>query len=161
MTNIVTHLLQEFLFSQYLSALIIFTFGRHHMFIVLLRKLNRLFHQNRSQDSTLPSVLLNTVLTVSLILIFFIVRDIQSDYHQHLTRWLTYVSCAFNFVALKCWKNCRTSINSLLNWTPAFAHLEPARCNLQFFFIFLFLSHFKTKKIENFYFHQQRFRYFV
>ena len=27
---------------------------------------------------------------------FFIVRDIQSDYHQHLSRRLTYVSCALN-----------------------------------------------------------------
>ena len=66
-TNItVTHLLQESAFSQNLSALIIF--------------------QNRSQDSTLISVLLNSFLTVSLICIFFIVRDIQNDYHQHLTR---------------------------------------------------------------------------
>ena len=43
--NIVTHLSQEFAFSQNLSALTIF--------------------QNRSQDSTLISVLLNTFLTVS------------------------------------------------------------------------------------------------
>ena len=41
------------------------------MFTVLLGKPNRLFHQNRSQDSTLISVLLNTVLTVSLIFIFY------------------------------------------------------------------------------------------
>ena len=41
------------------------TFGRHHMFAVLLGKHNRLFHQNWSQDLTLISVLLNTVLTVS------------------------------------------------------------------------------------------------
>ena len=65
---------------------------------------------------------------------FFIVRDIQSDYHQHLTRWLIYVSCALNFVALKCWENCRTYINSLLNWTSAFAHFEPTRWNLLCFF---------------------------
>ena len=64
-TIIVTHLLQEFSFSQNLSALIIFNFWRHHMFTVLLGKPNRLFHQNRSQDSTLISVLLNAVLTVS------------------------------------------------------------------------------------------------
>ena len=59
---------------------------------------------------------------------------IQSDYHQHLTRWLIYVSCALNFVALKCWENCRTYINSLLNWTSAFAHFEPTRWNLLCFF---------------------------
>ena len=88
------------------------------MFTVLLGKPNRLFHQNRSQDWTLISVLLNAVLTVShWYSFFFIVRDIQSDYHRHLTRWLIYVSCALNFVALKCWENCRTYINSLLNWT--------------------------------------------
>ena len=61
---------------------------------------------------TLISVLLNAVLTLSLIFIFFIVRDIRSDYHQHLTRWLIYVSCALNFVTLKCWENCRTYIHS-------------------------------------------------
>ena len=49
------------------------------MFTVLLGKPNRLFYQNRSQDSTLISVLLNAVLTVSLIFLFFFlkVRDIQ------------------------------------------------------------------------------------
>ena len=35
------------------------------MFTVLPGKPNRLFHQNRSQDSTLISVELNAVLTVS------------------------------------------------------------------------------------------------
>ena len=35
------------------------------MFTVILGKPNRLFHQNRSQDLTLISVLLNAVLTVS------------------------------------------------------------------------------------------------
>ena len=63
-SNIITHLLQEFSFSQNLSALIIFNFWRHHMFTVLLGKPNRLFHQNRSADSTLISVLLNAVLSV-------------------------------------------------------------------------------------------------
>ena len=95
-----------------------------------------------------------------LILFFYF---FQSDYHQHLTRWLIYVSCALNFVALKCWENCRTYINSLLNWTSAFAHFEPTRWNLLcfFFLIFLFPSHFKTKKIESVYLHQQTFRHFV
>ena len=51
-------------FKQDLSAQFL-TFGRHHMFTVLLGKPNRLFHQNRSQDWTLISVLLNAVLTVS------------------------------------------------------------------------------------------------
>ena len=103
------------------------------MFAILLGKRNRLFHQNRSQDSTLISVLLNAVLTVSHWYSFFlIVRDVQSDYHQHLTRWLIYVSCAVNFVALNCWENCRTYINSLRNWTPAFAHFEPTHWNLLF-----------------------------
>ena len=51
-------------------------------------------------------------------------RDIQSDYRRHFTRWLIYVSFALNFVALMCWENCRWYINSLLNWTPAFAHLR-------------------------------------
>ena len=94
---------------------------------------------------------------VSWIFIFSIVRDIQSDYHHHLTRWLIYVLCALNFVASKCWENCRTYINSMLNWTSAFAHFEPTRWNLLFFFflIFLFLSDFKTKKIESVYLHQQ------
>ena len=64
-TNIATHLLQEISFSQNLSALIILTFGRHHMFTVLLGKPNRLFHKNRPQDSTFISVLLNAVLNVS------------------------------------------------------------------------------------------------
>ena len=63
-TNTVTHLSQEFAFSQNLSALIIF--------------------QNRSQDSTLISVLLNACLID--MHFFFIVRDIQADYRQHLTR---------------------------------------------------------------------------
>ena len=85
---------------------------------------------------------------------FFIFRDIQSDYHQHLTRWLIYVSCALNFVALKCWENCRTYINSLLNWTPAFTYFQPTRLAM-IFFLYVFLSHFKTKKIESVYFHQQ------
>ena len=58
-TNIVMRLVQEFAFSQNLSA------GRHYMFTVLLGKPNRLFHQSRSQDSTLILVLLNAVLTVS------------------------------------------------------------------------------------------------
>ena len=53
-TNIVTHLLQEFSFSQNLSALIIFNFW----------SASHVSHQNRSQDSTLISVLLNPVLTV-------------------------------------------------------------------------------------------------
>ena len=44
------------------------------MFTILLGKRNRLFHQNRSQDSTLISVLLNAVLTVSHWYIFFIFR---------------------------------------------------------------------------------------
>ena len=47
-TNIVTHLLQKFAFGQNLNVLMIFF--RHHMFIVVLGKPNRLFHQNRSQD---------------------------------------------------------------------------------------------------------------
>ena len=71
---------------------------------------------------------------VSWIFIFSIVRDIQSDYHHHLTRWLIYVLCALNFVASKCWENCRTYINSMLNWTSAFAHFEPTRWNLLCFF---------------------------
>ena len=68
-TNIVTHLLQELAFSHNLIVLIILTFSRYHMFTVLLGKPNRLFHQNRSQDSTLISVLLNAVDRVSLIFI--------------------------------------------------------------------------------------------
>ena len=105
------------------------------MVIVLLGKPNCLFHQNRSQDWTSISVLLNAV-WLRLIDIHFlcIVRNIQSDYHQQLTRWIIYVSCALNFLALKCWENCRTYINSLLNWTSAFAHFEPTRWNLLFFF---------------------------
>ena len=54
----------------------------------------------------------------------YIVRDIQSDYHQHLIGWLIYDSCALNFVAFNCLENCKTYINSLLNWTLAFAHLQ-------------------------------------
>ena len=99
------------------------------MFTVFLGKPTRLFHQNRYVKSV-TRLDLNfgpiecSFDCVSLICIFFIVRDIQSDYHRHFTRWLIYVSCALNFVALKCWENCRTYINSLLNWTPAFAHLR-------------------------------------
>ena len=63
-TNIVTHLLQEFAFSQNLNVLMIFNFCRDHMFTVLLRKPNRLFHQNQSEESTLIKVLLNAVLTL-------------------------------------------------------------------------------------------------
>ena len=99
------------------------------MFTVVLGKPNRLFHQNRSQDSTLILVLLNAVLTVShWYSFFFIVRD----YHRHFTRWLIcmYVSCPLNFVALKC----STYFNSLLNWTPAFAHLRTH--SLKFFLCF-------------------------
>ena len=90
------------------------------MFTVLLGKPNRLFYQNRSQDWTSISVLLNAGLTVThWYSFFFIFPDVRSDYHQHLTRWLIYVSCALNFVASKCWKNCRTYVNSLLNWAHA------------------------------------------
>ena len=77
---------------------------------------------------------------LSAVFIFFIFRDIQSDYHRHLTRWLICVSCAVNFVAVKCWENCRTYINSLLNSTPTFAHFEPARWNLRFIFFEYFCS---------------------
>ena len=107
------------------------------MFTVLLGK--RLFHQIRSQDSTLISVLLNTVLTVShWYSFFFIARDIQSDYHRHFTRWLISVSCALNVVALKCWENCRTYIHSLLNWTPAFAHLRTHSIKFAVFYFYFF-----------------------
>ena len=64
-TNIVTHLLQEFSFSQNLSALIIFNFWSASHVYCTSWKPNRLFHQNRSPDSTLISKLLNAVLTVS------------------------------------------------------------------------------------------------
>ena len=47
------------------------------MFTVLLGKPNRLFHQNRSSDSTLISVLLDAVLTVSLIFIFYCSRHTE------------------------------------------------------------------------------------
>ena len=120
------------------------------MFTVLLGKPNRLFHQNRSADSALISVLLNAVLTVShWYSIFFIVRDIQSDYHRHFTRWLIYVSCALNFVALKCWENCRTYINSLLNWTPAFAHLWTHSLKFSVFFFFNIFVPFPFQKKKN------------
>ena len=46
------------------------------MFTVLLGKRNRLFHQIRSQDSTLISVLLNAVLTVS--------HDIHGKIVEHI-----------------------------------------------------------------------------
>ena len=93
---------------------------------------------------------------------FFIVWDIQVDCHQHLTRWQIHVSCTLNFVALKCWENSRTYVNSLVNWTPVFAHFDPTRWNLLWvFFRFVFLSHFKTKKIESVYLHQQTFPLFV
>ena len=92
---------------------------------------------------------------------FFIARDIQSDYHRHFTRWLISVSCALNVVALQCWENCRTYIHSLLNWTPAFARLRTHSLKFaMFFLIFVFLSYFKTKKIESVYLHQQTFRHF-
>ena len=84
---------------------------------------------------TLISVLLNAVLTLSLIFIFFIVRDIRSGFHQHLTRWLI---CALNFIALKyCLKLLRSS-NSL---AEIFIHI---------FLTFVFLSHFKAIKLEVF-----------
>ena len=119
------------------------------MFTVLLGKPNRLFHQNRSQDWTLISVLLNAVLTVSLIFIFFIVRDIKSDYHQHLTRWLIYVSCALNFVAVKCWENCTTHIYSPQNWRPALCTSNPlAEICFGFFLNICVPFPFETKKIE-------------
>ena len=120
------------------------------MFTVLLGKPTRLFHQNRYVKSV-TRLDLNfgpiecSFDCVSLIFILFIVRDIQGDYHQHLTRWLTYVSCALNFVALKCWENCRTYINSLLNWTSAFAYFEPTRWNLLCFF-FKYFSSFPISK---------------
>ena len=102
------------------------TFGRHHMFTALLGKPNRLFHQNRSQDSTLISVLLNAVSTVphwySRFLFFETYRVTTT---KHITRWLIYVSCSPNFVVWKCWENCRTYINSLLNWTPALRTSNP------------------------------------
>ena len=120
------------------------------MFTVLLAKPNRLFHQNRSPDSTLISVLLNAVLTVShWYSFFFIVRDIQSDYHRHFTRWLIYVSCALNFVALKCWENCRTYINSLLNWTPVFGHLWTHSLKFSVFFFFNICVPFPFQNKEN------------
>ena len=72
------------------------------------------------------------------------------------------VLCALHFVALKCWENCRTYINSLLNWTPAFVHFEPTRWNVLFFFdILCSFSHFKTNEIESVGLHYQMFRHFV
>ena len=130
------------------------------MFTVLLGKPNRLFHQIRSQDSTLISVLLKCSFDCLIdIPFFFIARDIQSDYHRHFTRWLISVSCALNVVALKCWENCRTYIHSLLNWTPAFAHLRTHSLKfvMFFFLIVVFLSYFKTKKIEKFTYISKRF----
>ena len=76
------------------------------------------------------------------------------------------VLCSLHFVALKCWENCRTYINSLLNWTSAFAHFEPTRWNLLCYFFFKYLRsfpHFKTNKIESVYLHlfYQMFQHFV
>ena len=65
-THIVKHFVQEFASSQNLSALIISNFwSASHVYCTSWETSNRLFHQNRSQDSTLISVLLNAVLTVS------------------------------------------------------------------------------------------------
>ena len=90
------------------------------MFTVPLGRTNGLFHQNRSKGSTFNFSPIECRFDCdSLIFIFFIFLDIRSDYHQHLTGWLIYVSCALNFVASKCWENCRTYINSLLNWAHA------------------------------------------
>ena len=66
---------------------------------------------------------------------------------HHLT-WLIYVSCALNSVALKCWENCRTYINSLLNWTSAFAHFEPLAEICYVFFFNISLS-FQFQNKEN------------
>ena len=65
---------------------------------------------------------------------FFLLLETYSDYHRHFTRWLISVSCALNVVALQCWENCRTYIHSLLNWTPAFAHLPTHSLKFAMFF---------------------------
>ena len=63
-TNIVTHLVKEFALSQNFSALILFNFSSASHVYCTSWETEPFVHQNRSQDSTLISVLLNAVLTV-------------------------------------------------------------------------------------------------
>ena len=66
-TNIVTHLLQEFAFSQNVNwVLMIFNFwSASHVYCTSWETLPFVSSKSRSQDWTLISVLLNAVLTVS------------------------------------------------------------------------------------------------
>ena len=64
-TNIVTHLLQEFAFSQNLNVLMIFNFWSASHVHCTSWETQPFVSSNRSQDWTLISVPLNAVLTVS------------------------------------------------------------------------------------------------
>ena len=87
-TNIVTHLLQEFAFGQNLNVLMIFNFwSASHVYctswetyaFVSSKSVTRL-------DLNFGPIECSFDCVCSLIFILFIVRDIQGDYHQHLTR---------------------------------------------------------------------------
>ena len=104
------HLLQEVSFSQNLNALIIFNFWSvSHVYGTSWETQSFVSSKSVIRFDFNFGPIECSFDCVSLIFIFFIVRDIQSDYHRRFTRWLIYVSCALNFVALKCWENCRTS----------------------------------------------------
>ena len=90
-TNIVTHLVQEFAFSQNFSALVLFNFwSASHVFctswetepFVSSKAVTRFDFNFGPIECSFDCA--------SLIYIYFF-RDIQSDFnHQHLTRWLIY-----------------------------------------------------------------------
>ena len=59
-----------------------------------------------------------------------------------------YTDSAFRREEIAVWENCKTYINSLLNWTSAFAHFEHTRWNLLCFF-FKYFSSFPIQNKEN------------
>ena len=86
-TNIVTHLLQEFAFSQNLNVLMIFNFwSASHVYCTSWETLPFVSSKSVTRLDFNFGPIECSFDCVSLIFIFFIVRDIQSDYHQHLTR---------------------------------------------------------------------------
>ena len=84
-TIIVTHLLQEFSFSQNLSALIIFNFwSASHVYCTSWETFVSSNSVTRFDFNFGPIEC--SFDCVSLIFLFLIARDIQSDYHRHFTR---------------------------------------------------------------------------
>ena len=86
-TNIVTHLLQEFASSQNLNVLMIFNlWSASHVYCTSWETYPFVSSKSVTRLDLNFGPIECSFDCVSLIFILFIVRDIQGDYHQHLTR---------------------------------------------------------------------------